>query len=272
MHLNCRGKLFSLEKPVIMAILNVAPNSFYDGGKYHSEKAIVTKAQEYLEQGAAIIDIGGCSTKPGSVPPRVSEEIYRVEIAIRAVLNEFPDALISIDTYRSEVAKVASGLGASIVNDISGGSFDTKMFETIGDLKMPYILMHIQGTPEDMQVNPNYKNCTAEVAFYFSKKIAELINYGVKDIIIDPGFGFGKTLEHNFELLNNLVFFADLGYPLMVGLSRKNMICKTLNIKTDESLNGTSVLNTIALQKGAKILRVHDVWAAKQAIQLIERL
>lgn len=267
--LNIRGELFSLEKPVVMAILNVTPNSFYDGGKYLSEHEILTQTQKFLEEGASIIDVGGCSTKPGSLPPDISEEINRIKLAINAISKEFPGVIISIDTYRSEVAKVANDFGASIINDISGGSMDTKMFETASFLKMPYILMHIKGTPADMQIQPVYQNCTSDVVYYFSEKVSKLKELGVKDIIIDPGFGFGKTLEHNFELLRNLDFISALGYPLLVGLSRKSMISKTLNIKTDDSLNGTTVLNTIALQKGAKILRVHDVWAAKQVIDLL---
>ena len=270
--LNIRGKLFSLEKPVIMAILNVTPNSFFDGGKYISEKEIINKTKEYLEQGASIIDIGGCSTKPGSLPPSIDKEVERIKIGLKAISKEFPEAIISIDTFRAEVAKVANDFGASIINDISGGSLDSKMFQAAADLKMPYILMHIKGTPADMQINPIYDNCTAEVAYYFSEKIAKLIELGVKDIILDPGFGFGKTLDHNFELLQNLNFFAELGYPVLAGVSRKSMISKTLNIKTEDSLNGTTVLNAIALQKGAKILRVHDVWAAKQAIELLQKL
>jgi dihydropteroate synthase len=270
--INIRGELFSLEKPIVMAILNVTPDSFFDGGKYLSDYEILTQTQKFLEEGASIIDVGGCSTKPGSFPPSTAEEVDRIKLAINAIYREFPGVIISIDTYRSEVAKIAHDCGASIINDISGGSMDNKMFETASLLKMPYILMHIKGSPADMQIKPQYENCTAEVVYYFSEKVSKLKEIGVKDIIIDPGFGFGKTLEHNFELLQNLDFISALGYTVLVGVSRKSMISKTLNIKAEDSLNGTTVLNTIALQKGAKILRVHDVWAAKQAIDLVGKL
>jgi dihydropteroate synthase len=214
-----------------MAILNVTPNSFFDGGKYLSEQEILIKTQNFLEEGATIIDVGGCSTKPGSLPPAIADEIDRIKMAINAISKEFPDVIISIDTYRSEVAKVANDFGASIINDISGGNMDTKMYETASLLKMPYILMHIKGSPADMQIKPQYENCTAEVVYYFSEKVSKLKEIGVKDIIIDPGFGFGKTLEHNFELLQNLDFISALGYTVLVGVSRKSMISKTLNIK-----------------------------------------
>jgi dihydropteroate synthase len=272
MLLNLQGNLVSFEMPIIMAILNITPNSFFDGGKYITEKEILIKTEEFLNQGASIIDVGGCSTKPGSVAPSIEEETERVKIALTAIKKEFPNAIISIDTYRSKVATIAKDFGAHIINDISGGDLDSEMFKTAAELKMPYVLMHLKGIPQTMQQNPTYENCTKEVAFYFSKKIAKLIDVGVKDIIVDPGFGFGKSTEHNFELLRNLNFFSNLGFPLLAGLSRKSMISKSLNIKTVDTLNGTTVLNTIALQKGVSILRVHDVWAAKQAIELMAKL
>jgi dihydropteroate synthase len=270
--LNLRGNLFSLEKPIVMAILNVTTNSFYDGGKYATEKEILKAVANYLEQGASIIDIGGCSTKPGSVPPEIEEEKLKIGSAISSILKEFPSAILSVDTYRSEVAKYAIENGAHLINDISGGTLDERMFETVAELNVPYVLTHIKGTPINMQQNPEYENCTAEVAFYFSEKISKLKSLGVKDIVLDPGFGFGKTIHHNFELLKNLDFFTELGFPILVGMSRKSMVSKALNIKTEDTLNGSTVLHTVALQKGAKILRVHDVWAAKQAIELIGSL
>jgi dihydropteroate synthase len=260
--LNCGGKLLTLDKPIAMGILNVTPDSFYDGGKYLSEKAILEQAEKLLIEGASIIDIGGASSKPSAVEISEKEEMERVLPVIKFILRKFPSTIISIDTFRSNIAKNAIHLGASIVNDISGGNFDKEMFKTIAHLKVPYIMMHIQGTPQTMQINPTYKNVLLNT----------LQSLGVNDVIIDPGFGFGKTIEQNYEMLNQLEFFNSLNHPILVGFSRKSMINKVLNINSKEALNGTTVLNTISLIKGAKILRVHDVKEAIEAIKLFSKL
>lgn len=272
MTINVKGELLSLEKPIVMAILNITPNSFFDGGKYNSQKEIIIKVNEYIEQGAQIIDVGACSTKPGSIAPELEEETNRIKTTFSFLSKEFPKTIFSIDTYRASVAELAIDLGASIINDVSGGNLDDEMFATAGKLQVPYILMHMKGNPLNMQINPTYFNCTEEVAMYFSEKINKLLELDVKDIILDPGFGFGKTLENNYELLRNLELFCNLGFPVLAGFSRKSMITKALEIKVEEALNGTTILNTMALQKGAKILRVHDVWAAREAIKLTDYL
>jgi dihydropteroate synthase len=270
--LNCGGKLLTLDKPIAMGILNVTPDSFYDGGKYLSEKAILEQAEKLLIEGASIIDIGGASSKPSAVEISEKEEMERVLPVIKFILRKFPSTIISIDTFRSNIAKNAIHLGASIVNDISGGNFDKEMFKTIAHLKVPYIMMHIQGTPQTMQINPTYKNVLLDVVKEFSSKLNTLQSLGVNDVIIDPGFGFGKTIEQNYEMLNQLEFFNSLNHPILVGFSRKSMINKVLNINSKEALNGTTVLNTISLIKGAKILRVHDVKEAIEAIKLFSKL
>jgi len=270
--IQCKGKLLDLKTPITMGILNITPDSFFDGGKFTEESIMLAQVENMLLLGAQIIDIGASSSRPGSMPITEEEELFRLLPALTKISKTFPGAILSIDTYRSEVAKEAILNGAHIINDISGGDFDEKMFKTIAELKVPYILMHMQGKPQNMQINPTYDNVVVDILKSLKNKVARLINAGVNDIIIDPGFGFGKTVSHNFQILNNLEHFSILGCPILVGLSRKSMINKVLNIKSTEALNGTSILNTIALQKGASILRVHDVKEAVEAIQLVDAL
>jgi dihydropteroate synthase len=265
---NCAGKLISLEKPIVMGILNITPDSFYDGGKFKNIKDIIDHSRKMLEEGAAIIDIGAVSTKPGAKEVNTSEEKKRLLPAIKAVIKEFPEAIFSVDTYRSEIAKAAIDEGACIINDISAGQFDERMFSTIAGLQAPYIIMHMQGTPANMQKDPRYKDVVKEVMHYLSVKVDKLKQHGVNDIIIDPGFGFGKTVDHNYELLKNLDLFKIFDLPILTGLSRKSMINKVLGTKPENALNGTTVLNTIALMKGANILRVHDVKEAVETVKL----
>ena len=255
--------------PIVMGILNVTPDSFFDGGKYNSEKVIVNQAKQMLEEGAAIIDIGAYSTRPGATDISEAEELKRLIPAIRTIRKEFQEAIISADTFRANIAKQAVEAGADIINDISGGTLDSKMFETVAKLKVPYILTHIKGAPQTMQENPEYANVTAEVKDYFKTKISELKKLGTEQIILDPGFGFGKTTEHNYQLLKHLDEFKCFGLPLLIGASRKGMIHKVLGIKAAEALNGTTVINTLALLNGANILRVHDVKEAGEAIKLL---
>lgn len=266
--LNCKGRLLVVDKPVVMGIINTTPDSFFAGSRRTSIDLVLQTAASMLEDGAAILDIGGQSTRPGSEIVSEEEELSRVVGVIEAIHRHFPQAVISIDTYYARVAKEAINAGASIVNDISAGTLDSAMFDTVAALQVPYVLMHIQGTPQTMQQAPVYENVTREVLDFFIYKIAELEKKGVKDIIIDPGFGFGKTHAHNFELLHHLQNFSILQKPLLAGLSRKGTIYRTLNTTADHALNGTTVLNTIALMNGAKILRVHDVKAAVEAVTL----
>ena len=268
--INLNGRLLDLSQPVVMGIINVTPDSFFDGGKYKTEKKVVKRAEEILEQGGAVIDIGAVSTKPGSEGISTKDEIERLLPAVKAVKKEFPNAFISIDTYRSWVAlKIIEECGPCMVNDVSGGNFDDHMFDTIGKLGVPYVLMHMQGTPLKMQQNPEYGDIIRDISMFFTEQVKKLTKAGVKDVIIDPGFGFGKNLDHNYELLNRLDSFKVFQLPLMVGVSRKSMICKLLNIKPDDALNGTSVVNTLALMGGADILRVHDVSEAVEAVRIL---
>jgi len=266
------GIFESASPQLVMGILNITPDSFYDGGRYVQAEEYLLKVKQFIDEGADIIDIGAQSTKPGAKEITEKEETGRLIPAIIAIRKLFPKVIISVDTFRASVAQKAIEAGADVINDISGGTMDEQMFTTIGKLKVPYILMHIQGTPQTMQQNPYYKNVTAEVMSFFKAKITELNNLGATNIIIDPGFGFGKTLEHNYQLLNDLEMFRTLNIPILVGVSRKSMIYKPLNISADEALNGTTVINTIALMKGVKILRVHDVKEAKQAVMLVDKL
>jgi dihydropteroate synthase len=268
--INLDGRIINLAQPVIMGILNVTPDSFFDGGKYKTEKNILKRAEEILEQGGDIIDIGAVSTKPGLEGISTKEEIDRLLPAVLSVRKKFPDAFISIDTYRSWVAlKIIEECGPCMVNDVSGGNFDEHMFETIGKLGVPYILMHMQGRPLKMQENPQYEDIIRDISLFFTDRVKQLTKAGVKDVIIDPGFGFGKTLEHNYELLNRLDSFKVFQLPLLVGASRKSMIYKLLASKPEEALNGTSVVNTLALMGGADILRVHDVREAAEAVRIL---
>jgi dihydropteroate synthase len=268
--LNCKGRLVVIDKPVVMGIINATPDSFFAGSRKASADAIVTQAGLMLEEGAGMIDIGGQSTRPGSVPVSEEEELARVITGIEAIHSHFPACIISVDTYYAKVAKEAVEAGASIINDISAGSLDPSMIKTVASLQVPYILMHMQGEPQTMQQTPHYDNVTLEVFDFFTSKLAELQKAGITDIILDPGFGFGKTIAHNFELLNQLATFQILEKPLLIGLARKGTVYKTLNTSAENALNGTTVLNTIALMKGAGILRVHDVKAAVEAITLVE--
>ena len=266
--LNCKGRLLVIDKPLVMGIINATPDSFYGGSRFDGVDEIVAKAEKMLDDGADIIDIGGQSTRPGSELISADEEIGRVVPAIKAIANKFPKTFISIDTFYSKVAIAAVNAGATIVNDISAGSMDSKMIETVAELRVPYILMHMKGTPQTMQQNAVYENVTSEVLDFFIAKTNELKNAGIVDIIIDPGFGFAKTVDQNFELLKNLAVFKMLDKAIMFGISRKSTIYKTLGVNADDALNGTSVLNTIGLMNGASILRVHDVKEAKEAAKL----
>ena len=270
--LNCKGRLLTIDNPLVMGIINLTPDSFYGGSRYNGIDEILAQVEKMLTQGAAIIDIGGQSTRPGSELISAEEEIKRVVPAITAIAEKFPKAYLSIDTFYSKVASAGVGAGACIINDVSAGSMDCKMIETVAGLKTPYILMHMKGNPQTMQQNANYENVTNEVLDFLIAKTNELKNAGIIDVIIDPGFGFGKTIGHNFELLKNLSVFKILDKPILVGVSRKSTIYKTLAINADEALNGTTVLNTIGLMNGASILRVHDVKEAKEAVALLSAL
>jgi dihydropteroate synthase len=264
------NKELDLNTPAVMGILNVTPDSFFDGGKFTHEKTMLEHVEKMLEEGADIIDIGACSTRPGAKEISAEEERARLLPALKAIRKKIPDTIISVDTYRSEIAKAAAEEGADMINDISGGTMDENMFEEIARLHVPYVLMHIKGTPAGMQKNPSYENVTAEVKKYFEEKITKLKALGVKQIILDPGFGFGKTLEHNYTLLKNLSEFKSFGFPILAGISRKSMVNKALGTIPEKALNGTTVLNTIALLNGASILRVHDVKEAKEAVKVVK--
>ncbi|MDQ3190114.1 MAG: dihydropteroate synthase [Bacteroidota bacterium] len=267
--INCAGKLLPIDKPLVMGILNVSTDSFYGKGTSLEMEQIICRAKNILDQGGDIIDIGGESTKPGSIPIAAKEELNKVIPAIKTIKEHFPHAVISIDTSKAIVAENAVKAGAAIVNDISGGTFDKAMFATVAALNVPYILMHIKGKPETMQKDPFYEDVVKEVMMYFSEKIYNLKQLGVHDIIIDPGFGFAKNAIHNYTLLNHLEDFKIFNLPVLVGVSRKRMINQILKITPEEALNGTTVLNTMALLKGAAFLRVHDVKEAVEAVKII---
>ena len=267
--LNCKGKVLIITQPIIMGIINTTPDSFFERSRKTTITDSIDKAAQMIKEGASIIDIGGQSTKPGSDSISAYEEMERVLPVITAISQKFPEIIISVDTYYSTVAKAAVENGASIVNDISGGQFDSLMMETVANLNVPYICMHIIGNPKTMQDNPQYENITKEVLDYFIEKINTCRQAGIKDVIVDLGFGFGKTIEHNYQLLKSLSLFKMLDCPLLVGISRKGMIYKPLNIGAEDALNGTTVINTIALQNGANILRVHDVKEAVEAVKLL---
>lgn len=270
--LNCRGRLLSLQAPMVMGVLNVTPDSFYDGGSYTTEADLLRRAEQMLEQGASIIDIGGMSSRPGAELIKPAEELRRVLPAIRAICEHLPEAIISIDTIRGQVAREAIAAGAAIINDISAGAFDEDMYPTAAELQVPYLLMHMQGSPKTMQQRPDYEDVVREVLDFFIAETGKLRALGVKDILLDPGFGFGKTVEHNYQLLKQLHVFKILDLPLVAGLSRKSMINKVLGIKPEQALNGTTALNMVALQQGAKLLRVHDVRPAVETIRLWQQL
>ena len=266
--LNIGGRLLSLDKPLIMGILNITDDSFYDGGKYLSQEKYMTRAKQMIDEGVDIIDIGAQSSRPGAQEIGKEAEIKALIPVIQSIRKEFPKTIISADTWHALVAEQCVISGANMINDISGGTFDIEMFRTMAHLQVPYVLMHTGGKPKDMQNNPNYTNVVKDIIYFLSRQLDRLNHLGVNDIIIDPGFGFGKTPEHNYQLLNHLEHFRFLETPLLVGISRKSMIYKPLNITPHESLNGSSALHMIALQKGAKILRVHDVKAAREVIDL----
>lgn len=268
MTINCHGTLVDLSSPKVMGILNVTPNSFFDGGKYADEKSMLSQVEKMLEEGATFIDVGAYSSKPSAEFVSESEEIERLVPMIKSILQHFPRTLISVDTFRAKVAKAAVENGACIINDIAAGSLDENMMTTVSELQVPYIMMHMKGNPQTMQSLAQYENITKEVLLYFSEKIAQARSLGINDLIVDPGFGFAKTLEQNFELMNNLEMFQMLELPILVGISRKSMIYKTLETSAEFAMNGTTVLNTIALQKGSNILRVHDVKEAVECVKL----
>lgn len=272
MNLKIRDKLLNLEQPKIMAILNVTPDSFFDGGKFNTEIKVLKQVEKFINEGADIIDIGGYSSRPGAQNISIETELKRVISNIKLIRKEFPEIFISIDTFRSEVAREAYCSGADIINDISGGNLDVEMLKTVGDLGAPYILMHMRGNPQNMSLKTNYKNITQDILDYLSNGIELAKANGINDIIIDPGFGFAKNIKQNFSLLNNLKDFKVLNYPILVGISRKSMIYKTLNIDVQEALNGTTVLHTVALLKGANIIRTHDVKELVECIKLIDEL
>lgn len=269
---NCKGKLLSLEKPVVMGILNATPDSFYTKGRNNSIDGLLEQAAQMLEAGAAILDIGGVSTRPNAATVSSEEELQRVVPLIAALHKTFPEAVLSADTYRAEVAREAVAAGASIVNDISGGTMDPEMLQTIGDLQVSYILTHIQGTPATMQKAPVYDNVVVSVMDFFIEKLRLLETYGVKDVILDVGFGFGKTLAHNYSLLKHMDVFALLERPVLMGISRKSMVYKPFEGNAEHALNGTTALHSIGLLKGAQILRVHDVKEAVEVIALHQML
>ena len=268
--LNCKGELLTITKPIVMGIINTSPNSFYTNSQQNSIDSALFKVEQMVQEGAIIIDIGGQSTKPNSLPITVEEELRRTVNVIEAIKKKFSNLIISIDTYNATVASKAVEAGASIVNDISGGTFDKNMMATVANMNVPYVCMHIKGTPQTMQQNPIYDNVTQEVLSFFIDKINQAKQAGIKDVIIDVGFGFGKTIQHNFQLLKELSVFSILEKPILIGVSRKSTIYKTLGITPEQALNGTTALHTICLLNGANILRVHDVKEAIECIKLFE--
>lgn len=268
MTINCKGSLIDLSSPKVMGILNVTPNSFYDGGKYSNEALIVGQVEKMLNEGATFIDVGAYSSKPNAEFVSEQEEIDRMGATVQLIMQYFPDCLLSIDTFRSAVAREAVNLGGAIINDIAAGNLDDKMMVTVAQLQVPYIMMHMRGTPQTMQSQTQYDDIVKEMLFYFSEKVAAARNLGINDILIDPGFGFSKTTRQNFEVLKKMELFQILELPILVGLSRKSMVYKSLDISVNEALNGTTALNMMALTKGASIVRVHDVKEAVECIKL----
>lgn len=271
--LNAGGRLVDLSEPQVMGILNVTPDSFYADSRMQTDAAIIDRVHQIVEEGGSMIDVGAYSSRPGADDVPEEEEMARLKRALRLVRQEAPETIISVDTFRANVAKmcIEEG-GAHIINDISGGMMDSNMFRTVAHLGVPYILMHMKGTPETMQMNPHYDDLMREIFLYFAERVNRLHNLGAKDIIIDPGFGFGKTLAHNYELMSHLKDFKEFDLPILVGISRKSMIYKLLGGTPADALNGTTVLNTIALTQGCHILRVHDVKAAAEAVKICSQL
>jgi dihydropteroate synthase len=272
MTINCKGKLINLSTPKVLGILNVTPDSFYDGGTYKNENAILNQAEKMLADGATFIDIGGYSSKPGAEFVSEEDELKRVVPTIQLILKHFPETLISVDTFRSNVARQAVESGSAIVNDISAGKLDDKMMTTVGQLGVPYLMMHLRGTPKTMQQLTDYDDLIKDILSYFAERIAEAHKAKINDIIIDPGFGFAKTLEQNYKLLNHFELFKITDKPILAGVSRKSMIYKPLNTTSKAALNGTTALHMVALQKGATLLRVHDVKEAMECITLFNQL
>lgn len=272
-YINVKGTLLDLETPRVMGILNITPDSFYADSRMQTDETITQRVEQILAEGADIIDIGAYSSRPNANDVSAAEEMERLRHGLRIINKTAPDAIVSVDTFRADVARMCvEEYGVAIINDISGGKMDKEMFSTVAKLNVPYILMHMQGTPKNMQVAPYYDNLMHDVMLYFARKVGRLLGMGVKDVIIDPGFGFGKTLEHNYELMNHLEEFAVFERPLLVGISRKSMIYKLLGNSPQEALNGTTALNTVSLLKGANILRVHDVREAVETVKIVQAL
>lgn len=266
--INCKGKLITFETPKVMGILNITPNSFFDGGWHHSLEKIEQQTEKMLQEGAAIIDIGAYSTQPNAPFVSEEEELERIVPVVKHLVNKFPDIVLSVDTFRAEVAKQTLDLGAAMINDVSAGNLDDQMMPVVGSFKVPYIMMHMKGTPQNMQQFTNYDDVMHEMIYYFSDKMAQAQQHGIIDVIVDPGFGFSKTLDQNYEVLNKLHLLQNLKVPVLSALSRKSMIYKFFETTPQEALNGTSVLNTISLIKGANLLRVHDVKEAVECVKL----
>lgn len=272
MTINCKGTLVDLSSPKVMGILNITPDSFFDGGKYKNEAEILSQVEKMLLHGATFIDVGAYSSRPGAKHISEVEELNRIAPVINLLVKNFPEIIISVDTFRSRVARETINAGAAIINDISGGKMDENMFSTAANLQVPYILMHMLGTPQNMQKNPIYNDVTTEIISFFAAQIHKLHQLKLNDVIIDVGFGFGKTIDHNFEILKNLSLFKSLDAPILAGISRKSMLYKTLNISAQQALNATTSANTIALLNGATILRVHDVKEAVEAVKIVNQI
>jgi dihydropteroate synthase len=272
MTINCKGQLIDLATPKVMGILNVTPNSFFDGGKYKNQQEILSQVELMLAEGATFIDVGAYSSKPNADFVSVKEELARIIPVVDLILKHFPKALLSIDTFRSEVAQLTIENGAALINDIAAGSLDEQMMAVVAKHNVPYIMMHMRGTPQTMQTMTDYKDIVKEMLFYFSQKVHQARSLGINDLILDPGFGFAKTTDQNYEVLQKMELFQMLELPLLAGISRKSMVYKPLHSNASEALNGTTVLNTIALTKGAKILRVHDVKEAMECVTLYDKL
>ena len=272
-YLNVNGRLLDLSTPCVMGILNLTPDSFYVHSRMETDEAIAARTHQIVDEGAAIVDVGAYSSRPGAADVSAGEEMTRLRRGLEIIRREVPEAVVSVDTFRADVARMCvEEYGVAIVNDISAGELDKDMFATVAKLRVPYVMMHMLGRPQDMQQAPHYDNVVREVFLYFARKVQQLRDMGAYDLVLDPGFGFGKTLEHNYELMARLEEFSVFELPLLVGISRKSMIYKLLGISPEEALNGTTVLHTIALQKGADILRVHDVRQAVEAVRIVEAL
>ncbi len=272
-YLNVNGRLLDLSTPCVMGILNLTPDSFYVHSRMETDEAIAARTHQIVDEGAAIVDVGAYSSRPGAADVSAGEEMTRLRRGLEIIRREVPEAVVSVDTFRADVARMCvEEYGVAIVNDISAGELDKDMFATVAELRVPYVMMHMLGRPQDMQQAPHYDNVVREVFLYFARKVQQLRDMGAYDLVLDPGFGFGKTLEHNYELMARLEEFSVFELPLLVGISRKSMIYKLLGISPEEALNGTTVLHTIALQKGADILRVHDVRQAVEAVRIVEAL